>query len=163
MRAIFASASERLVSLTHNIAALLLAIATFLVFVQVVSRFGFGHSIAWTEIAARGLVIWMVFMVMAAGFRFSAMIPLEFIRDVSPPAVRVWVMRIVLLLTLVFLFVLAWYGTMMAIRVNSQKIAMLNVPMSWFYASIPVGAVLAVPGVLLGHFAPRELDRGLPE
>lgn len=163
MRAMIASASEKFVSLTHNIAAALLAIASFLIFIQVVSRFGFGHAIAWTEIVSRGLVIWMVFLAMVAGFRYGTMIPLEFIRDISPPAIRVWIMRIVLVLTLVFLFVLAWYGTMMAIRVSSQKIAMLAIPMSWFYASIPVGAILAVPGVLLGHFAPRELDRGLPE
>ena len=59
-------AGERFVSLTHNIAAALLAISAILVFTQVVSRFVGGHSLAWTEILARGTVIWMVFMAACA-------------------------------------------------------------------------------------------------
>ncbi|MCD2184635.1 TRAP transporter small permease [Rhizobium sp. GN54] len=163
MRSWAASASEKLISLTHNIAAILLALATALIFIQVITRFGMGRAAVWTEVVARGVVIWMVFMVAGAGFRYGAMIPLEFIRGVVPPSVKRLVMGVVTLLVLLFLGVLAWYGTMMAMRVSGQKVAMLQISMSWFYAAIPVGALLAVPGVLLAHLAPRELDRGASE
>lgn len=155
-------AGERFVSLTHNIAAALLAISAILVFTQVVSRFVGGHSLAWTEILARGTVIWMVFMAACAGFRLNAMIPLEFIRDVVPAPIRSLVLWSVFLLTLVFLFVMSWYGTQMALRVANQKIAMLGFSMAWFYAAIPVGCVCALPGVIIGHFFPIA-DERLPE
>ncbi|OYR12253.1 TRAP transporter small permease [Brucella thiophenivorans] len=155
-------AGEKFVSLTHNIAATLLAISAVLVFLQVVSRFGGGHSLAWTEIFARGTVIWMVFMAACAGFRLNAMIPLEFIRDVVPAPAKKAVLWAVFILTLIFLFVMSWYGTQMAMRVVNQKIAMIGISMAWFYAAIPVGCVCALPGVLLGHFCP-VMDERLPE
>ncbi len=158
MRATLARVGEGIVSLTHNLAAILLAIATVLVSLQVVTRFVFNDPASWTEIVARGLVIWMVFMVAAAGFRYSAMIPLEFIRNVVPPAIKRGVMAVVFGLVLVFLAILIWYGTRMAIRVSGQQIAMLDIPMAWFYAAIPVGSLLAVPGVILAHFSPKERE-----
>ena len=39
--------------------------------------------------------------------------------------------------------VLTWFGVLMTIRVSTQQVAMLNIPISWLYAAIPVGAVLA--------------------
>lgn len=150
-------AAERLISLTHNLAALLMAVAAALVFWQVVTRFLLDHAAGWSEVAARGAVVWMVFVAAGAGFRLAAMIPLEFLRSVLPPGPKRVVMVAVTALTLIFLLILAWYGTAMAIRVSGQRIAMLGVSMSWFYAAIPVGSLLAIPGVLLAHFAPVDL------
>ncbi|WBU52643.1 TRAP transporter small permease [Paracoccus sp. SCSIO 75233] len=147
-------AAERLISLTHNLAALLLAFASFLVVYQVFTRFVIGHSAGWSEVAARGTVIWMVFMAAGVGFRIGAMISLEFIRGVLPPGPRNILMWVVTGLTLLFLGILAWYGLQMTLRVQNQRIAMLGVSMSWFYAAIPIGCLLAIPGVLLAHFAP---------
>jgi TRAP-type C4-dicarboxylate transport system permease small subunit len=157
------SVSEGLTKLTHNLAAVMLAIATALVFWQVVTRFIIGDAAAWSEVLARGIVVWMVFLVAGAAFRLGAMIPLEFLRSVLPPNLRKVVMIVVTGLTLLALGVLASYGLQMTIRVSSQKIAMLNQPMSWFYAAIPVGAVLAVPGVLLAYFAPVDLPKEITE
>lgn len=154
MRQTFRLAAERLISTTHNLAALLLAVATVLVFYQVVTRFLIGHSAGWSEVAARGAVVWMVFIAAGAGFRLAAMIPLEFLRSVLPPGPKRLVMAVVTLLTLTFLLVLVWYGTAMTLRVSTQQIAMLDIPISWFYAAIPVGSLLAIPGVILAHFAP---------
>ena len=157
------SVGEALTSLTHNLAAALLALATALVFWQVVTRFLVGDAAAWTEVLARGVVVWMVFLAAGAAFRLGAMIPLEFLRNVLPPDWRRIVMLVVTGLTLLTLGVLAWYGVQMTIRVSTQRIAMLDLPMSWFYAAIPVGALLAVPGVLLAHFAPVELPKEITE
>lgn len=140
--------------MTHNLAALLLALATVLVTYQVITRFLLGHAAGWSEVAARGAVVWMVFMAAGAGFRLAAMIPLEFLRSVLPPGPKRLVMAVVTALTLVFLGILVWYGTAMTIRVSTQRIAMLDMPISWLYAAIPVGSLLAIPGVILAHFAP---------
>lgn len=154
MRYRLTAAAEGLIRITHNLAALLLALATALVFWQVVTRFVLGDAAAWSEVLARGVVIWMVFLVAGAGFRLSAMIPLEFVRSVLPQRLQRIVSFIVLILILVFLGVIGWYGTLMAIRVSTQQVAMLNIPISWFYAALPVGAVLAIPGAILEFLRP---------
>lgn len=155
--------SEVTTTLTSNIAASLMAVATALVFWQVVTRFILGDAAAWSEVLARGVVIWMVFLVAGAAFRLGAMIPLEFLRSVLPPRGRKIVLLVVTSLILLMLGILAWFGTQMAIRVSGQQIAMIDLPYSWFYAAIPVGAVLAMPGVLLAYFAPVDDAEGLPE
>lgn len=80
--------AEGVVRLAHNLAALLLAVATGLVFFQVVTRFGLGHAAGWSEILARGLIIWSTLLVAAAGFRLGAMIPIDFIRGRCPATHR---------------------------------------------------------------------------
>lgn len=143
--------AEVVVRLAHNLAALLLAVATGLVFFQVVTRFGLGHAAGWSEILARGLIIWSTLLVAAAGFRLGAMIPIDFIRSLLPPCAQIWVIRLVTVLTLILLGVLIWQGWSMTLRVQAQRVAMMGVSMSWFYAAIPLGALMAVPGVLLRH------------
>ena len=154
MRNLLETAGERLTAFTHNLAAILMAVAMCLVFWQVVTRFVLHDAAAWSEVLARGIVIWMVFLVAGAGFRLSAMIPLEFVRSALPDRMQRVVSFVVLCLILTFLAVLAWFGTMMAIRVSNQQVAMLNVPISWFYAALPVGAVLAIPGAILEFVRP---------
>lgn len=145
------AAGEAIVQLAHNLAALLLAIATGLVFFQVITRFFVGHAAAWSEILARGLIVWSTLLVASAGFRLGAMIPIDFLRSLLPPAWQIQVIRLVTILTLVLLGVLVWQGWAMAERVQTQRVAMLGVSMSLFYAAIPVGALMAIPGVLLRH------------
>ncbi|WBU64388.1 TRAP transporter small permease [Paracoccus aerodenitrificans] len=158
------TATERLIAVTHNIAALLLAVASVLVVYQVFTRFVLGDASGWSEVAARGTVIWMVFMALAVGFRSGAMITLEFIRNILPPGPQRLLLRVVTALSLLFLVLLAWYGFQMTLRVQNQRIAMMGISMSWFYAAIPVGCVLAIPGVILGHLDPvRRKEEDAPE
>ncbi|WP_116130744.1 TRAP transporter small permease [Tropicimonas sp. IMCC34043] len=151
------AAGESVVRLTHNMSALLLAIATLLVFIQVVTRFLLGDAAVWSEILARGIIIWSTFLVAGAAFRTGTMIPIDFLRALLPPRLQLWVIRLVMLLTLIFLGVLVWYGIAMAERVQNQRVAMLNVSMSVFYYAIPIGALFAIPGVLLRY---ADAERG---
>lgn len=148
------NAAEWLMSLTHNIAALLLAVASGLVIWQVFTRFVLGSASGWSEVASRAVVIWMVFIAAGVAFRTGAMISLEFISGVLPPRARRAVMWLVAGLSLLFLGLLGWYGAMMALRVQNQQVAMLGVSMSWLYAAIPTGCLIAIPGVILGLIDP---------
>ena len=141
--------SETLIRSTHNMAALLLAVAFVLVFYQVVTRFVLGDAAAWSEILARAVIIWTVFVVAGAAFRFGKMIPIDAIRNMMPKGVQIWLIRVVAIASLIVLAVLIWFGIQMTMHVVNQQVAMLNVSVSWFYIAIPIGAALAVPGVLL--------------
>ena len=171
-----ASISEMLIRSTHNLSAVLLALASILVFYQVITRFVFGDAAAWSEILARAVIIWTVFLVSGAAFRLGRMIPIDAVRNMIPRRMQIWVIRLVTIASLLVLGVLVWFGVKMVVHVASQQVAMLNISASWFYAAMPIGAALAVPGVLLAladseraytnaeefehHYDEEEFDEG---
>jgi TRAP-type C4-dicarboxylate transport system permease small subunit len=146
---VLASTSEAFIRLTHNLGAVLLAVAFVLVFYQVLTRFVLGDAAAWSEILARAVIIWTVFLVSGAAIRLGKMIPIDAVRNMFPPGVQIWIIRLVTIATLLVLGVLIWFGTKMTMHVASQQVAMLNISVSWFYAALPIGSAFAIPGVLL--------------
>ena len=160
--------SDAIIRLNHNAAAVLLGIASILVFYQVITRFVLGDSAGWSEVLARAVIIWTVFLVSGPAIRFGRMIPIDAIRNLFAPDKQIWIMRVVTIATLLVLFVLVWFGYKMTVRVAHQEVAMLNVSVSWFYAALPIGSLLAIPGVFLaqwdaekGHLA--HLDKDIDE
>lgn len=141
--------SDAFIRFTHNISAILLAMASALVFYQVITRFILGDSAAWSELMARAVIIWMVFLVVGPAIRLGKMIPIDAIRDMFPRQYQIWLIRLVTLSTVIVLAVLIWYGYKMTLRVAHQQVAMINISVAWFYVAIPVGALLALPGVFL--------------
>lgn len=141
--------SERFVRLIHDASAICLAVASVLVLYQVITRFVIGHSATWTEVLARAVIIWMVFLACGPAIRLGRMIPIDVLRGMLPERMQIWLIRFVFVATLVFLAVLIWYGYAMALRVMDQRVAMLNVSVAWLYSALPIGSVLALPGVVL--------------
>lgn len=141
--------SDRFVSLIHNLSAILLAVASVLVFYQVITRFIIGDSATWTEVLARAVIIWTVFLVCGPAIRLGRMIPIDVLRAMLPPHLQIWLVRLVFGATLVVLGVLIWFGYKMTLRVTDQQVAMLGFSVAWFYAALPIGSALALPGVLL--------------
>lgn len=147
----------RLVSVIHNLAALLLALASALVFYQVVTRFVIGHSATWTEVLARAVIIWMVFLVSGPALYLGRMIPIDVIREVMPKRVQLWLIRFVTAAIATVLLVLIWYGYKMTLRVMDQQVAMIGISVAWFYAAVPIGSALALFGLILSHL---DAERG---
>lgn len=152
LRDIIFKLDKIIVWLSHNIAAALLAFAAVLVFFQVFTRFILGDSAAWTEILARGIIVWVVFLGSAATFRHGAMISIQAISRALSSKANLLLQRVVTVLTLIFLGILVWWGYLMAVKVSHQSVSMLEVSMSWFYSAIPLGAACAMIAVLARHF-----------
>ena len=142
---------ELIIRQTQNVAAILLAVAAALVFYQVFTRFVLGQSAVWSEVLARAVIVWGVFLVLGPAIRRGQMIPIDVIRSLLSPAKQIWVIRLVSIATTLFLGILIWFGYKMTLRVVHQDAAMLNLSVAWFYAAIPVGALLALPAVWLAH------------
>lgn len=151
---LFSALAQGLVRLTHNLAALLLAIAVALVFYQVFTRFILGNPASWSEILARGLIVWSVFLVSAAAFWHGAMIAIGLFISRLPDHLRIHGHRLVCAAVLTLLGLLVWQGYLISARVSRQQIAMLEISMSWFYAAIPVGCAVAAIAVIA-----RQLTR----
>ncbi|MDQ3460590.1 MAG: TRAP transporter small permease, partial [Deinococcota bacterium] len=140
---------ERLLTgFVHNLAALLLATSVSLSFYQVITRFVFGHPSVWSEVAARSIMIWFVFLGCAAAFRMGAMIAVELVYRLLPRRLLVPVYSVVTLLTFLALVILAWQGYKMTLRVQLQALAGIWISIAWVYAAIPVGAAFCIVAVL---------------
>ena len=149
--------SETIVRMTHYLAASMLAVAALLVFYQVLTRFILNDAAVWSEVLARAVIVWGVFLIMGPAIRYSKMIPIDVLRSLLPQNKQIWIIRIVTAAIALFLCVLIWYGYQMTLRVVNQQVAMLNVSVAWFYVSIPIGALLAIPGLFLAHL---DAERG---
>jgi len=134
--------------LALDAASLLLVIAACLAFYQVLTRFLLGLPSTWSEVAGRSLMIWAVYLGIAAAFRQGGMIAVDLVfRYLSGRAALVMQM-VVTSACLLFLAILGWYGWAMAERVKNQNLAGLEISIAWFYAALPVGAAFATLALL---------------
>lgn len=145
---LFLAFEKRLTRTALELAVLFMAAVVALAFYQVVTRFVFGQPSTWSEVAARSAMIWMVFLGVAVAFREGAMIAVDLLLDIAPPPLRRLLTGIIAVASLVFLAILIWYGTGMALRVRGQNLAGMHISIAWVYAALPVGSLLAIPAVL---------------
>lgn len=115
---------------------------------QVVMRFVFHLPLDWSEPLTRMLLIWMVFLGLPYAIRMGALVSIDLALAKSKGAWRSAIRAAIVVAELALLGALAWYGTLMAIRVSEQVFAGLEVSIAWAYGIVPVGAVLSVPAVL---------------
>ncbi len=141
MLATFDTAYNRFLLLA---AALLLAIAVSMTFYQVVTRFVLTDPSPWSELAARALIIWSVFLAMAVVIRRGDLIAIDMVFNFFPAIKRFWLRCWVLLWIFAFLLILLYFGIEITIRVYHQSVSLLDVSMSWLYLAIPVGAGLSL-------------------
>jgi len=124
--------------------ALLLVMASFGVLIaEVLLRYVFGSSLEWTDEISRLLLVWMTFtgigMVILERKEIFAQV---FTQKLSDHAKKNWSTSIDLL-ALAFNIFLILFGFQMAHFSWDIKTESLELPFSFFYVSIPIGATLA--------------------
>ena len=145
------------------VACALMAVVSVLGIWQVLSRFILSQPSTWTEEIMRRLLIWMVMLGVVVAFRHGALISVDLMLRLSHGAWRRFVRWLISAVSLAFLGVLVWYGANLAWRVRFQTFASIELSMAWAYAALPVGAALAIVGVLGHHLDPidEELDNAI--
>jgi TRAP-type C4-dicarboxylate transport system permease small subunit len=121
-----------------------LALAALASFYQVITRFVFNDPSHFSEVASRSLIIWSVFLGAAHVFRRNEMMRVEIIFAILPRRLHVILEYFVALLCLLFFVLLAYYGYLMGLRVQPQRMAGMDVSIAWAYSALPVGSVFAV-------------------
>jgi TRAP-type C4-dicarboxylate transport system permease small subunit len=156
MKAFVLRLDRALTGLCLYVACAILAVISCLGLWQVASRFVFAQPSTWTEEAMRRLLIWMVALGIVAAFRQGALLSVDLMLRTSRGAWRRVVRSIITGVNLAFLSVVAWQGFQLVERVRYQTFASLDLSMSWAYAALPVGAVLAMVAVLAHHLDPKN-------
>ena len=147
---------DRLVSaIAMGGAMALLALMSVITLWQVVTRFVLEQPSTWSEVTARSLMIWMVYLGLAATLRAGALIAIDVLMDRVPRALRIPLTLLVTAISLCVLATMVWFGWTMAVRVSPQVIAGVfnpftgeTISISIVYAAIPVGAALSIVAVL---------------
>jgi TRAP-type C4-dicarboxylate transport system permease small subunit len=127
-----------------------------LILVQVINRYALGLSLFWTEELVLLLFVWSVLLGMPAALWWRDEIVVDIIRLPS----RLDRTRLLLVdaLSIAFLLALTWSGLAFMQRGGISLSPSLGLPRSWFYASIPLGAVLSVLA-LAGRMAKPTASR----
>jgi len=89
-------------------------------------------------------------------FRQGALVSVDLMLRLSRGSWRQVVRGLITGSSLAFLSVLLWYGSDLAWRVRFQTFASLELSMGWAYAALPVGAAMAIVGVLAQHLDPQN-------
>ncbi|QYK41721.1 MAG: TRAP transporter small permease [Paracoccaceae bacterium] len=120
-----------------------LCIMVGLTFSSAMIRFipGFG-GIFWAEEITRYVSIWVVFLAAGLGVRYGIHLSVDMVAMALPEALRRAFFIFSYLLMMVFQGVLVFYGTQLAISNYAQQSASLQMPMTYAYAAIPVGAAI---------------------
>lgn len=142
-----------------------LMIAMFaLVFTNVVTRYGFGFSLSWSEEIARFLMIWVTFLGAGLALREGRHVALELVQDRLPEAQRRLLRTALAGLILVFLGVLVVLGAQfVAFGWNKVTLA-TQMPRGIPYLAIPIGASMFALHLLLTfwRFIGREWEETGP-
>jgi len=121
-----------------------MAIMTILVFIQVVMRYVFSNSLSWSEEMARFIFLWLSWIGASYAVKERSHFRVEMFANMIKGKSRLYFEYLVLIIWFVFSFVLTWYGTelILFISESGQTSAAMDLPMSWPYASVPVGCGL---------------------
>jgi TRAP-type C4-dicarboxylate transport system permease small subunit len=140
-----------------------LMIAMFaLVFTNVVTRYGFGFSLSWSEEVARFLMIWATFLGAGLALREGRHVAIELVQDrLSEQARRALRFGLAVLIMVFFVLIVVlgvqfvvfgWDKIMMAAQISR------GIP----YLAIPIGAAMFALHLLLGfrQFVARDWEEG---
>lgn len=136
----------------------LLALITASLIYQIFGRYVIGRAPSWSEEVARFAIVWLTMLGAAGCLRSGGHIAITVLIDAVDPAVRaalLWVRDACILATA---GVLAWSGTRYALLNSGQDSPALEIPMTWAYACLGVGAALLALQLLLSRLA-REAPR----
>lgn len=129
---------------------------TFLVTLEVISRFLFNFSIFFTNALARYLLVWFFLLGAGLALRKGAHVGFEFLVKSFPPEVSKKIAMVANVLVLAFLALMMWSGLTSLPQALSETDSSLGVSSVWVMFAFPVGFAL-----LIYHQLSAILDRRL--
>lgn len=132
----------------------LLAAISVVVLLQVIVRFvltnlGINVAAPWTEEMARYLLVWLIFLGAGIGCRRMQLISLGFVVAWMPRMLGIVVRYLALILCIGMFILMVRYGyQFVAVLGTSELSPVMQIPKTWVYWAMPVGAVLMILNTL---------------
>lgn len=112
-------------------------------FANVVLRYGFNYTLAWSEELVREVIIYTTFIGCSAAVRSGSLIKVDAAFQLFP-RLRGALTRVSHLSVLVFALMMIWYGVQLAAMqvASGQKTVILEIPTVYLYAIMPLMGVM---------------------
>ncbi len=136
--------SRRANRLAEAAMAVLLAAMAVLVGLQVAGRFLFAYSIPWSDELGRFFLVWISFLGVSVAARRTAHPGIDSVVRLLPAASVRLAVRLALLLSVLFLAIVVFYGGELVARTWGQRSPTLELRMGWPYLAVPVSALLVL-------------------
>lgn len=144
--------NERLWRWARNLAALLLALMTLLVVVQILIRATTGVTLAWGEELSRFMLVWMAFLIAPYAYRMGAHVSITLFLVSLPPKWRTMLLIVLHALCVWVAVVFLRESFAFVERGFSIVASTLPITVAWVYAILPaslIGIVLVGVEILL--------------
>jgi TRAP-type C4-dicarboxylate transport system permease small subunit len=146
---IFDQIGRRLAQVTGGLAALLLLAVVISDALAILFRYGVGQPLIWTEEAQRYLMIWVTYLGSAACISRGDHMAIDLLSGLLPRRGQ-RILRVVLLaITAIFCFVLAWKGLPLALNNIGELSPAIRIPMSYPHLAVGIGGALMLIAALL--------------
>ncbi|PWC28761.1 TRAP transporter small permease [Teichococcus aestuarii] len=134
--------------------AVTLGILALLAFAQVIARYIVGAPLTWSEEVIRYALIWSVFLGVGIGVRRGMLASVEVVNAALPPRPARLLRWASLSLSAAFWAVMVSYGWIILGNVEGMRSGALEIPMTYVYAAVPLGSLLALVNTLAIALAP---------
>lgn len=127
---------------TETVVTCLMAIMVGTIILQVFFRFVLNDPLAWSEELARYSLVWITFLGAAVAFRHGGHIVIDTLVMMLPrgaQSILAWVVDVLIVVALLILLV---QGLKIMEVTSGVTATMLEIPMSWVFAAIPVSAAI---------------------
>jgi len=114
-------------------------VALIALFLNVVLRYGFNYSLAWSEELVRIVIIYTTFIGCSAAIKTNSMIKIDALVQLAP-GLRLPLGYFSHIVTLIFSGMMIYYGWQMAeLQVlTNQKTIIMQIPLVFLYAILPL-------------------------
>lgn len=116
---------------------------TIVVFAQVLSRL-FKYSLPGTEELSRLMIVWLTFLGTSLAIHEKMHLAVNFFVNMASSSLQKWIYFFVHVLTIIFFGILVVYGFKLTMSTMGTLSPALQLPMSLFYASIPVSSIFSI-------------------
>lgn len=146
--------------LEEYLIAILMILLTLTMFLQIVMRYLFRHSLSWPEELCRYFFVYITFLTLGYCVRRGSMLRLDVIREVLPGKAWHVLQAIVNACTLIFFICMLYYSfeLLATVQKTNRESAALGIPYTYIYLSAVLGFALAalrniqvITGAILSH------------
>ena len=122
----------------RSIAWVLVLLMVFTILLQVFCRYVLNDALPWPEEVARALMIWMMGLVAASGYRWGAFVSIDMISDALPRFLRQALKLFLLALACAVLIELSVLAIEFFQRGFRTRAASFHLQRAWIYLAMPV-------------------------
>ncbi len=122
---------------------IIVIVALIALFANVVLRYGFNYTLAWSEELVRIVIIYSTFIGASIAVRQRAMIRIDAVVQIFPK-LKIWLTYYTDILMLIFAGMMIYYGFKMAQLqiMTQQKTIIMQIPLVYLYAIMPVMGIM---------------------